>query len=109
MTPPGDPLDPLLDRLGPEPELPAGLAQKVARRIAQRRRRLSWIARMDAAFARPSFAAAFVAACTLLGLFLAEARLSRMHAEQANQVARDYLQLVDPLFAPSAREGVFPK
>ncbi len=57
--------------------------------------------RLDAAFARPSFASAFVAACVLLGLFLAEARLTRIHAAQGAQLARSYLQLIDPLLAAS--------
>jgi len=56
-----------------------------------------WWARMEVAFARPSFAAAFVIACVLLGLFLAEARISRLQAERSAQLAKSYLRLIDPL------------
>lgn len=52
---------------------------------------------MDRAFARPSFAAAFVIACVLLGLFLAEARLSRLQVERNTDLAKRYLRLIDPL------------
>lgn len=54
---------------------------------------------MDRAFARPSFAAAFVIACVLLGLFLAEARLSRLQVERNTDLAKRYLRLIDPLLS----------
>jgi type VI protein secretion system component VasK len=46
---------------------------------------------------RPPFAAMFVASCALLGLFLAEVRVNREQREQSSQLARSYLQLIDPL------------
>ena len=52
-------------------------------------------------FSRPSFAVAFVAACMLLGLFLAEVRLSRLQAERSAQLAQSYLRLIDPLMDQS--------
>jgi hypothetical protein len=52
---------------------------------------------LDLAFARASFATAFVIACALLGLFLAEMRVSRLHRERDHQLAESYLRLIDPL------------
>jgi len=67
------------------------MAAEVWRRIAaveSRVERPGLFARMEAAFARPSFVVAFVAACMLLGLFLAEMRLSRLHAERGCRLPR---------------------
>ena len=105
MHPPSDPLDPLLDRWRETPEPPPHLAAEVWRRIAvveSRAERPGLFARIEAAFARPSFAVAFVAACMLLGLFLAEVRLSRLHAERGVQIAQSYLRLIDPLIDETA-------
>ena len=44
----------------------------------------------------------FIAACMLLGLFLAEVRLARLHAERGTQIAQSYLRLIDPLLDKSA-------
>ena len=57
-------------------------------------RRLS---RGEAGYHRASFAAAFVVACALLGLFLAELRVSRLHRDRDHQLAESYLRLIDPL------------
>ena len=94
-----DPLHELLMRTDRAPQPPPGLAAEVRRQIAVNRSlpEAGWWARFEAVFARPSFAAAFVAACVLFGLFLAEARLSRLHAARSAQVARTYVQLIDPL------------
>jgi hypothetical protein len=40
-----------------------------------------------------------------LGLFLAEARLSRLQAERNVQMARQYLRLIDPSFAGTQTRG----
>jgi hypothetical protein len=45
---------------------------------------------------------AFVAACTLLGLFLAEVRLSRLRSEHDAQLVQSYLRLIDPLLDTAA-------
>jgi len=58
---------------------------------------------VHAAFARPSFAAAFIAACVLLGLFLAEVRSSRLQSKYGAQLAQNYLHLIDPLLVESAQ------
>ena len=101
MHPPSDPLDPLLERWrDAAPPLPEHLSAEVWRRIAATDTptpHLSLFARIEAAFARPSFAVAFVAACTLLGLFLAEVRISRLQAEHNTQLVQSYLKLIDPL------------
>ncbi|HVS51537.1 MAG TPA: hypothetical protein VHD62_04210 [Opitutaceae bacterium] len=99
-----DPLDELLGRADQVPATPPHLAARVRRRVVEHEaaRAAGWLARLDAVFARPSFATLFVAACMLLGLFLAEARLSRLHAERGAQIARSYLQLIDPLIAQTA-------
>jgi hypothetical protein len=105
-----DPLDDLLDRANRAPEPPAGLAIAVRRELAARRAAATpgWTERLEAAFARPSFATAFVVACILLGLFLAEARLSRLHAAHSAQLARNYLQLVDPLLPATPPSDTSP-
>lgn len=96
-----DPLDDLLDRWhlpsGPTPDVRAEVRHEIARcRAAERN---GWRTRLEQAFSRPSFAITFIAACVLLGLFLAEARVSRQHALYGAQIARSYVQLIDPLLA----------
>ncbi|MBI2517878.1 MAG: hypothetical protein HYV95_13320 [Opitutae bacterium] len=98
-TPP-DPLDPLLDRWSAAPEPSPRLAADVWQRIAAHegaRRTPRWLAAVDAWFTRPSFAALFLVSCVLLGLFLAEVRVSRLQRERNAELARSYLQLIDPL------------
>jgi len=100
MHPPSDPLDTLLDRWAETPEPPANLTHEVWRRIAvmeSRTERPGLLARLEAVFSRPSFAVAFVAACMLLGLFLAQVRLSHLESERSTQLAQSYLRLIDPL------------
>src|SRR6185369_4576260 len=91
-----DPLDRLLDRLGENtPPPPGQLRAEVWRQIERERDATAsarWSDRLHAIFARPSFAAAFVAACVLLGLFLAEERTSRRQAEYGAQLAQGYLR-----------------
>jgi hypothetical protein len=103
MTPPPDPLDPLLARW----KVPAprrALAPEVWRRIAhaQGRRPAGLWAELDAWLARPPFAVMFVTCCALLGLFLAEVRVNRTQREHSAELARNYLQLIDPLMKTSA-------
>lgn len=105
MHPPSDPLDSLLDRLRETPEAPPHLTTEVWRRIAVvdgRTEGFGLLARIEAAFMRPSFAVAFVAACMLLGLFLAEVRLAQLQAERGAQIAQSYIRLIDPLMDKSA-------
>ena len=99
-----DPLDDLLDRWQPPANLVPDLQPEIRREIAALRatRRGSWLSRLETAFTRPSFAIAFVAACVLLGLFLAEARVSRLHATYGAEIARSYVQLIDPLLDTSS-------
>jgi hypothetical protein len=105
MNSPPDPLDSLLDEWREAPEPPPHLTTEVWRRIAvvdNRAERSGLLVRIEAAFMRPSFAVAFVAACMLLGLFLAEVRLAHMQAERGAQIAQSYLRLIDPLMDKSA-------
>jgi hypothetical protein len=97
-TPP-DPLDPLLDRWKGPPEPSPNLSPEIWRRIAlsESSRREGFWADIDAWLSRPPFAALFVASCALLGLFLAEVRVNREQREHSAQLARSYLQLIDPL------------
>jgi hypothetical protein len=101
MNPPPDPLDPLLDRWADSPEPSPRLASEVWRRIAldeeARHPRRGFWAAIDAWFARPPFAVMFVASCALLGLFLAEVRVNHEQRDRNAQLARSYLQLIDPL------------
>lgn len=99
MTTPPDPLDPLLDRWTDSREPAPNLAPEVWRRImlAEAGGRDGAWAEVSAWLSRPPFAAMFVASCALLGLFLAEVRVNRQQREQSSQLARSYLQLIDPL------------
>jgi hypothetical protein len=103
MPTPPDPLDPLLDRWNRIPDPPPRLTAEVWRRIAHSEedstRPLSWWTPFETWFARPPFAVLFIASCALLGLFLAEVRLNRLESERSTQLARSYLQLIDPLLA----------
>jgi hypothetical protein len=101
MTTPPDPLDPLLDRWN-EPADPApNLAPEVWRRIALSAAAgtegAGFWSEVDAWLSRPPFAILFVTCCALFGLFLAEVRLNRVQREHSAQLARSYLQLIDPL------------
>lgn len=103
MQSPPDPLDPLLDHWSNTPEPSSRLSSEVWRRIAQAEeashphpRRGVWSV-VDTWFARLPFATMFVASCALLGLFLAEVRVNQQQRERSAQLARSYLQLIDPL------------
>jgi hypothetical protein len=99
MPTPPDPLDPLLARWsepsGPQPNLAPEVWRRIA--LAEGSRRDGIWAEIDAWLSRPPFAALFVASCALLGLFLAEVRVNREQREHSMQLARSYLQLIDPL------------
>jgi hypothetical protein len=103
MTNPPDPLDPLLDRWSETPAPPPRLAAEVWQRIARAEPRpaspITWWAAVEAWFARPPFAVLFLACCALLGLYLAEVRVNRLESQRSAQLARSYLQLIDPLLA----------
>lgn len=106
MATPPDPLDPLFERWRADtPVLPKSVAPEVWHRIEQAEREGNTpLARIELAFSRPAFAAAFVAACVLLGLFLAETRLSDVHRQRSAELERSYLRLLDPRiesFAPA--------
>lgn len=109
MTTPPDPLDPLLNRWSETPEPPPRLSAEVWQRIARveegSEQALGWWASIEAWFARPPFALMFIACCALLGLFLAEVRVNRLESERSAQLARSYLQLIDPLLATKNEEG----
>lgn len=108
MNTPPDPLDPLLDAWGRAPAQEA-LSPEVWRRVSQARPRQSKAARapwwnaLEVVFGRASFAAAFVVACVLLGLFLAEVRVSHLRTDRDRQLAESYLRLIDPLLVDSSR------
>jgi len=103
MSPTSDPLDAAVHALREAtPPQPESVQQEVWRRIAHAEPTpspsvLPWWRRLEAAFAHPAFATAFVAACLLLGLFLAEVRLNHLHRERTVSLERSYLQLIDPL------------
>jgi hypothetical protein len=104
MNTPHDPLESALEALRTSaPAQPESVQREVWRRIAHGEHAapaepLPWWHRLEAAFSRPAFAAAFVAACLLLGLFLAEMRLTRLHAQRTAALEQSYLSLIDPTF-----------
>lgn len=87
---PPDPLDPLLDRWGQPPAF-SPLAPDLHRRLKPP------APLGETIFLRPAFAAVFIAACVLLGLFLAEVRVSRLHQDRDAQLLDSYRRLIDPL------------
>lgn len=107
--PPEDPLAPLLDRWSslppPSPRLTAEVWQRIAMEQEGRRSPRGLWATVEAWFERPAFAVGFVAACALVGIFLAEMRIGEAQRERNAQLARSYLQLIDPLLnAPGSSE-----
>jgi hypothetical protein len=117
MTPAPDPLEAALEALRREtPVQPESVRAEVWRRIAlaeaAARLREPWWRRLEAAFVRPAFAVAFVAASLLLGLFLAEIRVSRLREARTVMLEREYLELLDPLASapnlPRAQPRVSP-
>src|SRR4051794_6894372 len=99
MKTPPDPLGPLLDHWSeipdPSPRLAANIWQQIATQ-EETRPVSSWQA-IETWFGRPVFAVGFIAACALLGLFVAELRVSQLQRERNAQLARSYLLLIDPL------------
>jgi hypothetical protein len=97
-TPSPDPLDRLLDRWSELPGPSANLKREVWRRVAlnesQANRRTFWLVEQ---LNRPFFATVFVFSCVVTGLFLAEVRVARLQSETSSQLARSYLQLINPL------------
>jgi hypothetical protein len=108
MTTPPDPLDPLLDRWSETPEPAPRLAAEIWHRISltesEPAERAGWGAIVESWFARPPFAVMFIASCALLGLFLAEVRVNQRQRERSEQLARSYLQLIDPLLTAQNEE-----
>jgi type VI protein secretion system component VasK len=104
MPTPPDPLDPLLDLWKEPSDQAPNLAPEVWRRIMleESGSREGFWAEAAAWLSRPPFAAMFVASCALLGLFLAEVRVNREQRAQSSQLARSYLQLIDPLLKADA-------
>jgi hypothetical protein len=101
MPTPSDPLDPLLDRWAKTPDPAPRLSAEVWRRIALAesgsREPEGLLAAMAGSLVRPQFAALFVVSCALLGLFLAQVRVTEREREHSALLARSYLQLIDPL------------
>ena len=114
MKTPHDPTDPILDpllkRIQPPPTAP--LAREVWSRIAASdaegvdATRPGFWAAIEAVFRQPAFAFAFVVACGLFGLLLAEMRVSRMHEARDVQLVKSYMQLIDPLLVASDMSAV---
>lgn len=98
---PQDPLAPLLERWGRPPHF-APLTPELRERLHRR------AAEPENLFARPAFAAVFVAACVLLGLFLAEIRVSHVRHDRDAQLLESYRRLIEPLVTaapPPAAKG----
>jgi len=101
MTPPLDPLDPLLSSWSNTPDPSQQLSAEVWRKIAlaesEQSESIGWWPQIENWFSRPSFAVMFIALCALSGLFFAELRVSNLQRERSAQLARSYLLLIDPL------------
>lgn len=100
---PSDPLDPLFARWrasAPEPadELETLVWRRLAAIESPTPVRGGLLAAIESMFARPSFTVAFVTACVLLGLFLAETRASRLQAQRSGEFVVSYLRQIDPQF-----------
>jgi hypothetical protein len=98
-TPPSsDPLDRLLNRWSEVPEPSSHLTREVWRRVAlnesQAHQGAHWLLEQ---FCRPFVATVFVFGCIVTGLFLAEVRVARLQTETSSQLARSYVQLINPL------------
>lgn len=106
--PPDDPLDPLLDRWtqtpGPSPRLTADVWRQIATGKTRGAEERGLWAALETWLERPAFAVGFVAACALLGIFLAEVRIGHIQRERNAQLARSYLQLIDPLISAPGPE-----
>jgi hypothetical protein len=105
MKTPPDPLDSLLDKWSQTPAPPQNLKTEIWRRIAVEEGRQDdsgVLSFLNTLFGQRAFAGLFVAACVLLGLFLAEFRLTKIHADRSTQLAKNYLQLIDPLLIEPA-------
>ena len=107
LPPPPDPLDPLFTQWRAGAPAPADdLETRVWRRLAAQAApppvRGGPLAGLEALFARASFTAAFVVACVLLGLFLAETRVSRRQAKRSSEFVLSYLRQIDPQFNAAA-------
>jgi len=113
MNPP-DPLDAVFaswrDQAPPAVPSVAGEVRRRLHTIEARQSLGGRLLRIEAAFARPSFATAFVAACVLLGLFLAEVRITQRENERSARVEQSYLRLIDPLIVEStpSDSGISP-
>jgi len=99
----------LLDRWTSTPEPSPHLSAEVWQRIATGRADAGHVVRgpwatFEAWLERPAFAIGFVAACAVMGLLLAEMRIGRVQRDRNAQLARSYLQLVDPLVNTPAPE-----
>ena len=99
MSTPNDPLDPLFARWRADtPPLPRSVRSDVWQRIEHAEAHpgiRGWPARIEMAFSRPAFATAFIIACVLAGLFLAETRLSEAHKHRSAELERSYLRMLD--------------
>lgn len=76
--------------------------RRIAKAEAARQAPLGFWEGFEAWMSRPPFAAMFVACCALLGLFLAEVRINRHERERSSELARSYVQLIDPLMKANA-------
>ncbi len=102
-----DPLDLLLDRAKEVPP-PADITREVWQRIslaeASKDEQPSLLQLLNAWFAHWPTAALFIFCCALTGLFIAEVRASELERNRNSQLARSYLELIDPLLIEMSTE-----
>jgi hypothetical protein len=103
IPPTPDPLDPLFARWraaapAPADDIETRVWRRLAAKAAPSPARAGLRDGLEAMFARASFTAAFVVACILLGLFLAETRISGLQAKRSSEFVLSYLRQIDPQF-----------
>lgn len=79
------------------PRLAARVWSRVANEDNEPARLPTFFNLVQSLLSRPVYATAFVVACVLSGLLLAELRVAQRQVERGDQLAESYKQVIDPL------------
>lgn len=109
-----DELDVLLDQWRNTPEPDPHIKQRIWARIAAqdgamtgRSRPGPWLVRAFKLLSQPLGASAFLALCILLGIAMAEFRISKLQKDRTEELARNYMALIESEM-PLGQEGGRP-